>query len=112
MGHPKFEVKATKGGHFMFNLTAKNGQVILTSQQYTTKAACMNGVESVKTNAPVDDRFKRLEAKNGDYYFDLTAGNQQVIGKSEMYSSKVNMENGISSVKENAPVAEPEETTA
>lgn len=48
----KFEIKATKSGQFMFNLKASNGQVIATSEHYKTKAACLNGIESVKKNAP------------------------------------------------------------
>ncbi len=48
----KFEVKATKSGQFMFNLKARNGQIIATSEPYKTKAACLNGIESVKKNAP------------------------------------------------------------
>lgn len=55
----KFELKTTKSGQFMFNLKAGNGQIIATSEHYTTKAAALNGIESVKTNAPdatVDDQ--------------------------------------------------------
>jgi len=47
----KFELKATKSGQFVFNLKAGNGQVIATSEQYTTKAAALNGIESVKAHA-------------------------------------------------------------
>lgn len=112
MGHPKFEIKTAKNGEFMFNLTAKNGQVIFTSQQYTTKAACKNGIESVKNNSKEDGHFARKEAKNGEAYFDLMAANHQVIGKSQMYSSKAAMEKGIDSVMENAGVAEIEDMTA
>ncbi len=59
MAHPAFIVKTAKNGQFYFNLTAKNGQVIASSEMYTTKAACENGIESVKENAPaagVDDQ--------------------------------------------------------
>ena len=105
----KFEIKSTASGKFMFNLKAGNGQVILTSEQYNSKAACENGVESVKTNAADDARFERKEAKDGSPYFNLKATNGQVIGKSEMYSSASAMENGISSVKKNAPDASVEE---
>ena len=105
----KFEIKSTASGKFMFNLKAGNGQVILTSEQYNSKSACENGVESVKTNAADDARFERKEAKDGSPYFNLKATNGQVIGKSEMYSSASAMENGISSVKKNAPDASVEE---
>jgi uncharacterized protein len=102
----KFIVTTRKDGEFQFNLKATNGQVILTSQGYTTKANCMNGIESVKKNSPLDERFERLESKNGKPYFNLKAGNSQIIGTSEMYESKQSMENGIASVKKNAPDAE------
>lgn len=47
----KFELKATKSGQFMFNLKASNGQIIATSEHYTTKAAALKGIESVKKHA-------------------------------------------------------------
>ena len=53
MAHPAFQLKTAKDGQFYFNLTAKNGQIIATSEMYTTKAACENGIESVKENAPI-----------------------------------------------------------
>ena len=59
MSHPAFVIKQAKNGQFYFNLTAKNGQVIASSEMYTTKSACENGIESVKENAPaanVDDQ--------------------------------------------------------
>ncbi|RDY61160.1 YegP family protein [Flagellimonas nanhaiensis] len=102
----KFEIKTTNSGKTMFNLKAGNGQVILTSEQYNSKSACENGIESVRTNSQNDDRFERKTAKDGSPYFNLKASNGQVIGKSEMYSSTSAMENGIASVKKNAPDAD------
>lgn len=105
----KFEIKSTSSGKTMFNLKAGNGQVILTSESYNSKAACDNGIESVRTNSQNDDRFERKTAKDGSPYFNLKASNGQVIGKSEMYTSTSAMENGIASVKKNAPDASVEE---
>ncbi|KAB7529045.1 DUF1508 domain-containing protein [Flagellimonas olearia] len=101
----KFEIKTDKSGQFRFNLKANNGQVILSSEGYTTKAACENGIESVRKNSQEDGRFDRKTAKDGSPYFNLKASNGQVIGNSEMYSSTAAMENGIASVKTNAPDA-------
>lgn len=101
----KFEISLRKNGEVQFNLKATNGQVILTSEGYKTKAACLNGVESVKKNCLEDARFERKEAKNGKPYFNLKASNGQVIGASQMYASAKTMENGIASVKKNAPEA-------
>ncbi len=89
----------------MFNLRAGNGQVILTSERYATKAAALNGIESVRTNAPVDDRYERRVAKDDSPYFVLKAGNGQIIGQSEMYSGTAAVDNGIESVKTNGPDA-------
>ncbi len=97
-------------GAYRFNLLADNQQVILTSESYTTKAACKNGIASVKTNAPQDGQYEKLEAKNGKFYFNLLAANSQVIGVSQMYESTGGRDNGIDSVKRNAPDAEIEET--
>ncbi len=102
----KFEITKRKNDEYQFNLKAGNGQIILTSEGYTTKAACENGIQSVQKNSQDDNRFKRLESKNGKFYFNLTAGNGQIIGNSEMYESKASRDNGIESVKKNAPDAE------
>ncbi|WP_276388928.1 YegP family protein [Eudoraea chungangensis] len=105
----KFAINTDKGGKFRFNLKATNGQVILSSQGYATKASCDNGIESVRKNSQSDERFDRKTGKNGSTYFNLMATNGQVIGTSQMYSSPAAMENGIASVKTNAPDASVEE---
>ena len=101
----KFEIKKDKAGKFRFNLKAGNGQVILGSEAYNSKSACDNGIESVRKNSADDGRFERKTAKNGKAYFNLKATNGQVIGASQMYASNASMENGIASVKNNAPDA-------
>lgn len=101
----KFSTKKGKDGQHYFNLLASNGQVILTSEGYTTSSAMHNGIESVKKNAPDDKHFDRETSKNGKSYFNLKATNGQVIGKSQMYESEASMNNGIESVKKNAPEA-------
>lgn len=107
----KFEIKKDKSGQFRFNLKASNGQIILGSEAYTTKAACDNGIESVRKNSQEDGRYERNTAKDGSPYFNLKASNGQVIGKSEMYSSTTAMENGIASVKKNAAEASIEDNS-
>ena len=49
---PKFEMYTDKAGEFRFRLKATNGQIIATSEGYKAKASCLNGIESVKKNAP------------------------------------------------------------
>lgn len=104
----KFVITTRTNGEFQFNLKAGNGQTILSSEGYKTKAACENGIESVKKNSQVDERFERNTSKNGKFYFNLKATNGQIIGTSEMYESEDGRDNGIESVKKNAPDAEVE----
>jgi len=104
-----FLISKRKNDEFQFVLKAGNGQVILASEGYTTKAACENGIESVKKNSQIDERFDKLEAKNGNPYFNLKASNGQIIGSSEMYESVAARDNGIESVKKNAPDADVKE---
>ena len=119
----KFVVKETATG-IKFDLKATNGQVIATSEVYTSKAACLNGIESVKKNAAAaeteDQTVEPVEAKKnpkfelyidkaGEFRFRLTATNGQTIATSEGYKTKVNALNGIDSVKKNAPDAPTEE---
>lgn len=108
----KFVITTRKNGEYQFSLKAGNGQEILASEGYTTKAACLNGVESVKKNSQDDARFERLESKNGKWYFNLKATNGQIIGTSEMYESASSRDNGIESVKKNAPDADVDDQTA
>lgn len=107
----KFIIKKRTNAEFQFNLKASNGQVILTSEGYTTKAACENGIASVRTNSQEDSKYDRKTSTNGKYYFNLKAGNGQIIGTSEMYESASGRDNGIESVKSNAPNAEVEDLT-
>ena len=101
----KFVTKTAGNGEYYFNLLADNGQVILNSEGYTTTAARQSGIDSVKKNAVDDARYERLTASNGKPYFNLKASNGQVIGKSQMYENESGRDNGIASVKSNAPDA-------
>ena len=115
----KFVVKATKTG-FVFNLKARNGEVIAASEIYTTEAACMKGVESVRKNAAeakfedqtvaevaavTNPKFEMYTDKAGEFRFRLKARNGEVIAASEGYKAKASCLNGIDSVRRNAPDA-------
>ena len=116
----KFVIRETATG-VKFDLKAGNGQVIATSEVYTTEAACKNGIESVKTNAPIasvedqtvegfatekNPKFEVYADKAGEFRFRLTAKNGQIIATSEGYTTHANCLNGVESVKKNAPDAE------
>lgn len=98
-----FELGKSSNGQYKFVLKAGNGEIILTSELYTTKNSAENGIASVQTNSPLSERYELKESSNGKFYFNLKAANHQVIGTSQMYSSKQSRETGITSVKNNGP---------
>ena len=103
MGRFKLEAK---GAQWHFNLLAGNYEPILHSEMYESKASALNGIESVRKNSQREGAFERKTAKNGQFYFVLKATNGQVVGQSEMYTTTSACDNGIESVKKNAPEAE------
>ena len=97
----KYALITAKNGKTNFRLLATNGQVILASQGYATRAGARRGLASVQKHCGADASYERKKAKNGKDYFVLKARNSQVIGKSEMYNTAKAMEAGIASVKKN-----------
>lgn len=101
----KFEIYTDKAGEFRFRLKASNGQSILASEGYKAKSGCTNGIESVKKNAFSDSNYERKSTNSGKFMFNLKAANNQIIGTSESYETAAARDNGIESVKNNAPSA-------
>lgn len=101
----KFELYKDKKGAFRFRLKATNGQTILASQGYKRKSNAKTGIESVRKNSAVDARFERKTSRSGMHTFSLRATNGLVIGTSEQYKTESSRDNGIASVRKNAPGA-------
>lgn len=116
----KFLVKTVKTG-IKFDLKAGNGEVIATSEVYSSDAACKNGIESVRKNAAIakledqtvenyetvtNPKFEVYTDKAGEFRFRLKARNGEIIAVSEGYKAKPSCMNGIESVRKNAPEAE------
>lgn len=107
----KFEVyQSGKKDEFRFRLKANNGQIILSSEGYSSKAACLNGIESVKKNSADLKRFNKTKTPTNMFRFSLTASNSQIIGISQNYKTERGCNNGIESVKKNAAKAEVKES--
>lgn len=101
-----FEIKTSADGKYVFNLKSANDHVILTSQTYESKESAKEGIVSVRHNAPLDERYEEKSGADGRPYFVLVAANREVIGRSQMYSTREAMRKGIASVRRNAPAAE------
>ncbi len=108
----KFAITKRANGEFQFNLKANNGQSVLASEGYSSKTNCENSIESIRKNSQDDNKFDRKISSNGKFYFNLKATNGQIIGTSEMYESENSRDNGIESVKTNAPDATVDDQTA
>ncbi len=100
-----FVLTNSAAAKFRFNLRAGNNEIILTSEHYETKSGALNGIASVRKNAPDENRYVRKTATNGSPYFVLTAANGEIIGTSELYSTATARDNGISAVMKTAPDA-------
>lgn len=94
----KFEIFSTSNGQFRFRLIAGNGENVLASENYVTKQACKNGIDSVKVNSQHENRFEKRTSDQYQPYFVLKAVNGEVIGVSQMYSSSSARDHGISVV--------------
>ena len=94
-----FEVFKDKADEHRFRLIASNGEIVLSSEGYAAKVGCMNGIESVRENCMIPERFETYQDKAGKYRFRLKAANGQVIGVGEAYESEANLNDGIESVK-------------
>lgn len=117
----KFVMGPTKNGGFRFNLKAGNGEIIATSETYSTNSACKAGIESVRKNAVAakledqtvenfekvsNPKFEVYKDKAGEFRFRLKAGNGEIIATGEGYKAKASCLNGIESIRKNAPEAE------
>lgn len=100
----KYQIRRTSSGQFRWTLKATNGENLITSEEYTTKQNCLNGISSSKINV-ADQSFQRKTSISGQPYFNQIAGNGSVLGTSEMYSNVYNRDAGIESTKRNAPTA-------
>lgn len=92
-------IEAGATNQFRFNIYSANGQVVLSSESYTTEAAAWNGAFAVQDAATTDANFTVKTATDGRFYFTLTADNGQVVGVSQMYTTKASAQSGVASVK-------------
>ena len=81
-----FKLNTTDGGQFNFSLKNDADKTLVKSEQYNTKAAAENGIESVKNNADNAARYDAKASDSGKFYFNLKAGNGQIIGTSPMFA--------------------------
>ncbi|MBS3913629.1 MAG: YegP family protein [Bacteroidetes bacterium] len=99
----KYIITKSSNGEYRFKLQASNGQTILVSEGYSSKQNCENAIDSVRKHAPDDANYDRKLSSNEKHFFNLKTANGEIIGTSEMYETAAGRDNGIESVKSNAP---------
>ena len=105
MNNPKFQVfKSGSNNEYYYRLRASNGEIVLNGEGYKSMQSCLDGIASVKVNAPIDSRYDRKDGFS-NYTFNLKAANGEIIGRSENYTTSNARENGIAAVKRDAPGA-------
>ena len=93
-----FELFADKAGEYRFRLKAGTGEIVLSSEGYTTKSAATNGAESVRNNCEDTACFVPLATEGGKFRFNMKAKNHQVIGTSPLYATEAARDDGIAAV--------------
>jgi uncharacterized protein len=101
----QFEITKLQDGEYHFHLKSEDGHILLTSQRYKEQSSAKDGIASVKKNAPLGQRYERKETHNGEFMFNLRAGNHQVIGTSRLYPTVEAREEAIEALKKDVPEA-------
>ena len=93
-----FVIRQATHGEYYFDLMEDNPLVVLTSQLYSSKASCFNGIDLARDSS-YSDGFERKQTVNNNFYFVLKTADGQIVGNSGLYASRTGMENGIESLK-------------
>ena len=107
----KFETFVGKNNEHYFRLINEEGNVLLSSEGYTKKENLLNGIESVKKNISLTDKYEMKTAANGKHYFNLKAANGQVISTSALWDSPDLRETWMKKMKTEVPQAKVLEIT-
>ncbi|PVZ81156.1 hypothetical protein C9426_31935 [Serratia sp. S1B] len=106
MANGRYELKKSSNGQYHFVLKTSNGEIILSSERYASKASAENGIVSVQTNSPLKTQFEIKISNDNKPYFVLKAKNQQVIGTSPLYSSQRAAQDALESAVMHGPSSE------
>lgn len=101
--------KSEAASPFSFTFSNKDDKVLIKSESYKQKTSAKNGIESVRKNCLLDERYEMKTAKNGKLYFNIKASNGQIVGTSAFFSNEEEQKSAISYLKKYAPKAKLEE---
>jgi uncharacterized protein len=104
--HPQFQVKKGKDGWSFFELTSKDKEIILSSENFRSKDDCLLCIESLKKNVHVSENYVAKVGKYGKIYFVIRSLSGEILSRSGLYNSVPELEKGIEMVKKLVPVAQ------
>ena len=93
------EVVLGASGQFRFNVFAKNGKIVLSSEQYTTEAAAFNGAFAVQTEGQNASAYTLSQNSKGGFYFTVKAQNGEIVGTSQQYTTKSSAQSAMTSLQ-------------
>jgi uncharacterized protein YegP (UPF0339 family) len=96
----KFELFKGTDGDFYFRFVAANGETVLQSEGYTTKASATSGIDAVIADAPDTHNVQVLESTSSKFYFVVKAGNGEIIATSQMYATKASAQRSALTVRQ------------
>ncbi len=94
-----YDVNRNSKGQVDFTLKGDKGETLLRSEQYEAKASAMNGIASVRNNCGNDARYEAKQSSDGRFFFNLKAGNHQVIGTSPLFKTAAERDACLAAVK-------------
>src|SRR5258708_518777 len=101
----RYEIRWSSDRKHYWTLQGNNNETLITSETYNSESAAKNGIESAKRNSPLESRYHKGTASNGQYYFTLRAENYETLGTSETYTTSSGRDNGIEATKRVGPTA-------
>ena len=106
----RFKIFIDKVGKYRFLLKSNEKQIVFTSKGYPSRLICFNHIRFIKKYASKDEKYERHVSHSGSPYFIFKLYKDKIIGVSEMFLSKLKMENIISLIKNDANIAEIDNT--
>ncbi|WP_413737590.1 YegP family protein [Sodalis sp. RH21] len=101
-----YELEKVRNGHFIFKLKGVNGEIILASATFCSKASAENAINFARYNAPDENNYELKHSGNNQPYFILRGKNYQVLGQSGPYQSETAAKRGIKAAMECAATQE------
>ena len=101
-----FYIEKNKKNEFIFHLKSDDNHTIASSEPFVDLEQAKREIKRISKNTKVDRIFERMTNKEGLFYFNILGSNFQKTAESQLYNTKVGLENGIKAAKQFAKKTE------